>query len=292
MDNPFQVNYNDASDNALVQACLDGSRQALEALVKRHQDYIHNIALKMVLNPTDAEDITQEVLIKMITKLAQFKAKSAFRTWLYRIAFNHILELKRQKLETVIISFDQYGQDLDNIPLQDLTELEQNEMNEIIEEAKIGCMAGMLLCLNREQRAVYILGEIFNADHRIGSEMLEISADNFRQKLARARKDLYQFMNNKCGLINKENPCRCAKKTKGFIEAGWVDSAHLKFNTAHKKKIFQVSEPKSKVLNALLAEQYAVLFQEHPFQEKNHHESLLKNILKEKEILSLFDLDN
>jgi RNA polymerase sigma factor (sigma-70 family) len=289
-ENPFAIAYSNQNDHELVKACLDGSRQALDHLVKRHQDFIYNIALKMVLNPTDAEDITQEILIKMITKLAQFKGNSAFRTWLYKITFNHILGLKRQKLETVIVSFEDYGQALDAIRNEDLTEMEQIEQQELIEEAKIGCLSGMLLCLDRHQRAVYVLGDIFNVEHTLGAEILGISADNYRQRLSRARKDLHQFMDKKCGLVNPDNPCRCQKKTKGFIEAGWVDAQQLKFNTDYVLNIRQIAKNNAQTMDESV-EKFAHLFQSLPFQEKQHAEKVFKNILTDKNIKTVFRLD-
>src|SRR5204863_725003 len=88
---------------------------------------------------------------------------------------------------------------------------------------------GMLLCLDRGQRLIYILGAIFEISDAVGAELLDISRDTFRQRLARARRDLHSFMNDKCGLVNRANPCRCAKKTRGFIEAGYVDPENLLF---------------------------------------------------------------
>jgi RNA polymerase sigma factor (sigma-70 family) len=285
------MNYKDWTDAALIQACLDGSRQALEFLIKRHQHFIYNISLKMVLNPADAEDVTQEILIKIITKLAQFEGKSDFRTWLYRIVVNHILQMKRQKMETVVVSFEEYGHALDAIPNHDLTEMEQQEMREFVEEAKIGCMSGMLLCLDRAQRLVYVLGEIFDIDHVLGSEILEISKDNFRQRLSRARRDLYNFMNSKCGLINTANPCRCVRKTKAFIHAGWVDKEQLKFNTSYLKKISELSPQKSHDLNDLTERAYADLFRNHPFQEKEHYKKVFHDILSDNKVMDIFDLN-
>jgi RNA polymerase sigma factor (sigma-70 family) len=285
------MNYKDWTDAALIQACLDGSRQALEFLIKRHQHFIYNISLKMVLNPADAEDVTQEILIKIITKLAQFEGKSDFRTWLYRIVVNHILQMKRQKMETVVVSFEEYGHALDAIPNHDLTEMEQQEMREFVEEAKIGCMSGMLLCLDRAQRLVYVLGEIFDIDHVLGSEILEISKDNFRQRLSRARRDLYNFMNSKCGLINTANPCRCVRKTKAFIHAGWVDKEQLKFNTSYLKKISELSPQKSHDLNDLTERAYADLFKNHPFQEKEHDKKVFHDILSDDKVKDIFDFN-
>ncbi len=292
MQDPFkETTYDHSVDLCLIDLALNGSSQSLEELVKRHQHYIYNVALKMVLSPFDAEDITQEVLVKMVTKLSQFEGRSNFRTWLYRITFNHFLKMKKYWLEDRITSFEAYGNELDQIEDVDLSEQEKIEQKEFIKEAKLGCMSGMLLCLNREQRLVYILGEIFEADHNIGAELLDITPSNFRKRLERARKDLYKFMNNKCGLINKENPCRCARKTTGFIKAGWVDKAQMKFNTNYVKNIKDVLESKNEQLDQLMEQDYAVLFQETPFQEKDHSKKLVEEIFNNRQIRSIFNLN-
>lgn len=291
MKNPFHTAYNDRDDIELITSAKDGSKSSLETLVKKHQHYIYNVALKMTLSPFDAEDIMQEVLIKVITNLANYKGESNFRTWLYRITFNHFLKMKKFWLEDYITSFSKYGKELDQMQDIELSIIEKSEMKEFIEDAKIGCMSGMLLCLDREQRLVYILGEIFGIDHTIGSEMLDISKDNFRQRLSRARKDLYQFMNNKCGLINKSNPCRCEKKTKAFIQAGWVDKENLKFNTSYLKRISEVAPDKSNDLNDLTEIKYADLFKTQPFQEKEHSKKLFVNLLSDNKVKDIFNLN-
>jgi RNA polymerase sigma factor (sigma-70 family) len=290
MSNPFQVQYQDKDDYELITQAREGSKIALETLIKKHQHYIYNVALKMTLSPFDAEDVTQEVLIKVITNLAQYKGESNFRTWLYRITFNHFLKMKKVWLEDYITSFDQYGSELGQMPDINLSELEKAEMKEQIQEANFSCMSGMLLCLDREQRLVYVLGEIFGVDHTIGSQMLEISKDNFRQRLSRARKDLYNFMNNKCGLVNKSNPCRCDRKTKSFIKAGWVDKDKMKFNTSYLKKINEEIPQKAEDLCDLTEVEYAQLFRNHPFQEKGHYEKVFSNILTDERLSNLFNL--
>jgi RNA polymerase sigma factor (sigma-70 family) len=281
MSNPFQETYNDKADEELISLAKDGSKSALENLIKKHQHYIYNVALKFVLSPYDAEDITQEVLIKVITNLANFRGESNFRTWLYRITFNHFLKLKKNNLENYITTFGNYGIELEKMQDEVLSEVEKTEMEAQIEDAKIGCMSGMLLCLDREQRIVYILGEIFSIDHRIGSEMLEISKDNFRQKLTRARKDLYNFMNQKCGLVNTQNPCRCDKKTKSFIKAGWVDKDKLKFNTSYLKLISEIAPVKLTELFEVESNEYQTLYKTQPFQEKEHLAKIINIISSE-----------
>ena len=91
-------------------------------------------------------------------------------------------------------------------------------------------MMGMLLCLNTEQRAIFVLGDIFEIKSHIASEIFDITKDNFRKKLSRARNDLYHFMNNQCSLINKKNPCKCELKTKALIKEGYVNKDNILFD--------------------------------------------------------------
>ena len=121
----------------------------------------------------------------------------------------------------------------------------------LVDEARISCSSGMLLCLDREQRLVYILGTILGVSDTVGAELLETSRDSFRQKLSRARRDLHSFMQQRCGLVNKANPCRCAKKTQAFMKAGYVTADNLLFAKAHVARVRDVSPNAHKAIDAL-----------------------------------------
>jgi len=229
MNNPFQIAYPDKEEAVFVKRAVNGDRQAAGDLIRGHQVYIYNLALKMTKNVEDAEDLTQEVFIKAFTALSQFEGKSKFRTWLYRIAVNHFLNAKKGKSELSGTDLKTFFDNVDKIPDYDFNEQEQKEISDTIEDLRISCTTGMLLCLTREQRIVFILGEMFEIDHNLGAEILGITTGNFRIKLMRTRKDFYNWMNNRCGLINLANPCRCAKKTRAFIDAGFVDPKNLKY---------------------------------------------------------------
>jgi RNA polymerase sigma factor (sigma-70 family) len=290
MNQIFDPNYSDSEDKTLIQEAIGGSRSALDTLVRRHFDFIYNVALRYVLSPDDAEDLTQDVLVKVITKLSQFRHDSDFRTWLYRIVFNHFLTMKKTKMENVVSNFDQYGAGLDSIPNQDLSIEEAFSLKEEVIDAKLSCMTGMLMCLSREQRLVYILGEFFEMDSSLGSEIFSISPENYRKQLSRARKDLYQFMNQKCGLINLDNPCRCPKKTKGFIEAGWVNQENLQFNNHFKQRIHELVLTKSNSCDTLMEEKYGSLFKDHPYYNKSSSKVKILEFTKDLEAKKIFDL--
>ncbi|MEW4486487.1 sigma-70 family RNA polymerase sigma factor [Thalassoglobus sp. JC818] len=268
MPNPFhEVATDEASDIELVSRANSGNRDALEALVLRHQAWIYNIAVRMVFHPQDAEEVTQEVLVKVITKLGNFKGESQFRTWLYRIATNHVLNMKRRGAEAHEMTFADYGAAINSTP-----DLELPDTNSVpvalpilIEEAKNSCTIGMLLCLDRKQRLIFILGEILGATDTVGGEVLEMTPDNFRQCLSRARRDLHNFMNNQCGLVNANNPCRCPKKTRGFIQDGHIDPLQLMFAPEHVERIRDVAGETIRDIDDIVERQHAALYREHPF---------------------------
>lgn len=290
MVNIFDATHPKEKEAELIQEAINGSKEALEGLIKIHYSYIYNLALRFVMNPEDAEDLTQEVCIKAITKLSQFNQKAEFRTWLYRIVFNHFLNSKRRKLELKSVSFKDYGQGLENNQIEELTDQEYLDYKDKIEDYKISCMTGMLLCLSREQRLVFILGEIFEVQSKTASELLEISAANFRQILSRSRKDLYNFMNNKCGLLRAENPCRCSKKTKELIHAGKVNPEKIMFNKGFINKISEMATERANKSESIIEEKYAFLFKEHPFYNKDNSHDVLQGILKDEDIKTIFNL--
>src|ERR1700704_5731307 len=186
MRNPLAESApSDPEDRELVCQAQDGNREALERLITRHQAWIYNIVLRMVYLPQDAEDATQEILVKLITKLSTFLGKSSFRTWLYRIVVNHVLNMKRGRADMVGWTFTRYGDSLDATPNLDLPDPRPvpADVQLLVEDARIGCTSGMLLCLDREQRLIYILGEIFGVTDVVGAALLEISREHFRPKL-------------------------------------------------------------------------------------------------------------
>jgi len=290
--NPFTEVIDESADFDLISQAKNGNRDALEKLVLRHQAWIYNIAVRMVFHPQDAEEVTQEVLIKAITRLSTFQGNSQFRTWLYRIAANHVLNMKRSRGEKESLPFSGYADAINEMPDLELPDPKSVPVDVplLVEEAKIACTTGMLLCLDRKQRLVFTLGEILGASDTIGSEILEMSPDNFRQSLARARRDLYQFMNNQCGLVNANNPCRCPKKTQGFINAGHVDPHHLQFVSLHVRQIRDAAANTVRVIDDVVDRQYATIYREHPFLQPSEQVHWLRQILDRPEIRSALHL--
>jgi RNA polymerase sigma factor (sigma-70 family) len=287
--NPLaDVPTGDADDQELIRHVQQGSREALELLIARHQAWIYNIVLRMVYNPYDAEDATQEILIKLLTTLSGFEGRSRFRTWLYRIVVNHVLNMKRTRSEAREWTFEKYSAGLAAAPDMDLPDPRTvpADVQLLVDEARIGCSSGLLLCLDREQRLVYILGEIFGVTDVVGAELLEISRDNFRQKLSRARRDLHSFMQDRCGLVNQANPCRCAKKTQAFMRAGYVNPRNLLFAKEH---VIRVREVATRVHDdvASLDEAYGDIHRDHPFHSPPDFVAAVRTLIDRPEFQSI-----
>ena len=288
MFNPFIEKIETQDDDIrLIRRIFEGSREDFESLIFRHQAWIYNIALKMVLDPGDAEDVTQEILIKMVTKLSSYNPeKASFRTWLYRIVANHVINMKKRKYENLFTSFEDCAAAAENIPDESLNA--SPEHNIMIQELEIKCWTGMLLCLNRKQRLVFVLGEIFELTDRLGSEILEISRSNFRKILSRSRKRVYSYMEQACGLINEENPCHCSRKLKGFIGEGFVNPNHIQFYRENSLKIKEIISENIQSLRELSTPENVRRFREHPFYNPPDFEKWLGTILKTEPLKELF----
>jgi RNA polymerase sigma factor (sigma-70 family) len=286
--NPFADAYlRDPSDERLTEHASQGDKRALDQLLRRHQAWIYNVALRMLHLPSDAEDATQEILLKIATHLGSFRQESQFRTWAYRIAANHLLDRVRSRPEQTVTGFDCYREYFartpDEVPPETLL---------LVEEAKLSCTLGMLLCLDRDQRLVFVLGEIFEASDTVGAAVLGISCDNFRQKLARARQQLSGFLRDQCGLVDAKNPCRCARKTRAFIRDGIVDPKRLVFVGSHVQRVNELAVSGRTALEDAAGEVTRVLYREQPFYDAPDIASRLCTMMTQTGLLDALHLDD
>ncbi len=270
------------TEEELVQAILEGNRDQFDELIRRIQPRLYNLAVRMVWHPADAEDATQEILIKIITNLSNFRGESAFNTWYWQIAVNYLLSYRTRRHNQQNLSFEALGEDLGQAisPTTRDTETEV-ERRLLIEEAKVGCMQAMLLCLNPNERAAYILGEIFGITDQQGAVVFNISAMAYRKRLSRARVSIQTFMHQHCGLANPNNPCRCQGRVNRAIERQLIDPQHLLFaqegdNEALLQNIAQLDE----------VQRAGALFRTHP---EYRSPELLSNFLNSMQFSTLLN---
>src|SRR6266705_2458972 len=202
----------------LVEQAREGDEEALEAVVRGIQDRIYNLALRMLWHPSDAEYATQEILLKVITRLSQFRQESAFTTWVYQIAKNHLLTTRRHRAETTPLSFAFIGDVLEAVeaeraqanPTLEIQDGVEQEL--LVKEIQLRCTLGMLLCLDREHRLAYILSEVFEVSSAQGASILTISESAFRKRVSRARARLRRCMEPQCCLVGEAQECHCVRQ--------------------------------------------------------------------------------
>jgi len=281
--NPFLDHPGTTPDQVLFANAKAGDRDQLELLLTPHLPWLFNLSLRMLHRRADAEDATQEILLKTIKALPAFRGEAKFTTWLYRIAVNHLLNVKKAKwtASDAVCSFTLASAGLRQVPDLDPPDPRTVPVPvEILtEETGNNCTIGTLLCLDGRQRLVFILGEIFQVSDEVGAEIVEVTPANFRQILSRARRDLYEYLRDNCSLVNPANDCKCARKTRAFIQAGFVNPSRLEFTQAHVRKIREVAARRAPELLDAYMEVAASVYRGHPFYEPSEQAAILRRAL-------------
>jgi RNA polymerase sigma factor (sigma-70 family) len=213
----------------LVRAARDGDRESLESLVRAIQDRVHGLAVRMLWDAEDARDATQEILVRVVTRLGTFRGASSFSTWVYRVAANYLLTARRSRLEEQRYTFTRFGAELDEGLSDEGTPGGTADEALLLEEVKVGCTLGMLQCLDRPHRLAYVLGEILEMDGEEAARVLGIRPGAFRKRLSRAREAVVSFTRSKCGLVNPDRPCRCRRRLPAALRLGRVVPGRLLF---------------------------------------------------------------
>lgn len=197
------------TDAELVRQAQAGNLEAFETLVGRHERAIYTLAMRLVQNPHDAEDVTQQTLLSALENLGGFRGEAAFGTWLRRIATHAALKVlrKRRGLDTVSLDAATEPGDDDTIPhpeyIADWREgpeqlVQRSETRRQIEEA--------LARLDDKHRPVFVLRDVEGLSVRETAEALGLSEANVKVRLLRARLQLREYLTRLLGDPRKRVP--------------------------------------------------------------------------------------
>lgn len=207
---------------ALVDRAERGDGRAVEAVLTAVRDDVHRLALRMTGQPDDALDATQEILVKVLTRLSTFAGEAAFTTWVHRVGVNHLLDRRRSAVERLERTFATFADDLHD----GLTPVAPNagpELDLLAREVKRGCTLAMLTCLDREARVAYILGEVFGVSSSEGAWICETTPAAYRKRLSRARTAVRAFVGEHCGLVAPAVArCHCRKRVPAAARLGRI----------------------------------------------------------------------
>jgi len=218
----------------LVKKAVRGSREALEELVRRIQEPVYSLSLRMLLNRQDAEDAAQEIIIRVITGLRTYRFEGSFQAWVMRIAANKLLTVRKTSAEKKMASIEDLDGILDRHEARGWLARPLDAPEPYLEvEARAICIHAILSSLNRSLRLAFILGVVTGVNSREGARILEISPAAYRQRLSRARTRIQGFLVNNCGIIDKKNRCRCACILPGYVKKGWIHPDKPMFSDKH-----------------------------------------------------------
>jgi RNA polymerase sigma factor (sigma-70 family) len=224
----------------LAAAANDGDRAALERLLRAIHDRVYRLALRMTARPPDAEDATQEILIRVITRLSTYRGEAALNTWIHRIAVNYLLDRAKNSVERLGLTFDRFGEDL----LDGLSAGPSAEPDAALleREVQLACTHAVLTCLDREHRVAYILGDIMGADSDDGGYICDVPAATYRKRLSRARQRVRDHLSAHCGLVNDAAACRCSHRVDVALRTGRINRDRLAFTDATAERVAQANE--------------------------------------------------
>ncbi len=182
-----------ADDHRVITECREGNTAAFGELVSRYQDRLFNSVVRLVDNAEDARDVVQEAFLHAYQSLHAFKGDSLFFTWLYRIAVNTAISMKRKQRH--VLRIQPGGEDKNAIDPLDPSESNRPghaiEMAE--EERKVHDALGKL---STEHRAVLVMKDMEGMKYEEMAEVLGVPVGTIRSRLHRARLEIRELLVN------------------------------------------------------------------------------------------------
>lgn len=195
-------------------------------MVEAVQGPVFRLALRILMDPSDAEDATQEILVTVVTHLGEFEGRSALLTWVHTVASRHLLRFRSGRAERVPLDPESLAATLDaGMQVAAAGTIQEPESGAWTQEVRLTCTHGMLAVLSREERLAIVLVDILGLESAVGAEISEVSPEAFRQRLSRARGRLRPILEKRCGLVAPGNPCRCPAQVKAKRAVGRLGPA-------------------------------------------------------------------
>jgi RNA polymerase sigma-70 factor (ECF subfamily) len=169
-----------------------GDQAEFAKLVEQHSDLIYKLAIKMLANDQDAEDVLQETFLKAFRSIDSFRGNSSISTWLYRIATNEALMLiRKRKQEKKQIDIDKEDEEEGDYPLQ-IVDWAALPEDQLLTDESIAYLNIIVQKLTPALRIVFILRDVMNQSVKETAEVLDISETAVKTRLSRARLRLRQ----------------------------------------------------------------------------------------------------
>lgn len=184
----------------LVKKSISGDVDAFEELIKDYKKMAYNIALRVLRNKEDAEDISQEALIKVFKNINSFNMKSSFKVWLYRIVMNTCFDFKRKK-NIITYSIDKPLENDENEIMHEIPDNTYNPDIVIQNELESQMLYDSIDSLDDDFRTVIVLRDVQGLSYRDIASVLSCNEGTVKSRLNRARNKLKEIITKKLSNI-------------------------------------------------------------------------------------------
>lgn len=184
----FSSDNGNKPDIDLVRDARQNDSRAFDQIVKRYQQKLYYVVIRIVLNHEDANDVVQDSFLKAYRNLERFDENYRFYTWIHRIAVNTAINLVQHRKHRES-SLEQHKEDNGFDPADNSVHENDFEFNELKHQIKTA-----LKCLSPEMRAVFILRVYEEFSYREIAETMDISIGTVMSRLNRARKNLKLYL--------------------------------------------------------------------------------------------------
>lgn len=198
-----------ATETQLIGRAQQGDEEAFAALFEAHKRRVYSLCLRMLGNPTEAEDLTQEAFLQLFRKISTFRGESAFSTWLHRLAVNVVLmHLRKKGLNQ--ISLDETENSHGEPIKRDYGDDDRRLVGAI---DRIG-LTRAIAELPPGYRAVFILHDVEGYEHNEIAEIMNCSIGNSKSQLHKARLKLREWFQQRQTEARRNSPAHTAKEVK------------------------------------------------------------------------------
>ena len=179
-------------EKQVIQKILAGDRTAFAQIVDAHEKQVYNLALRTLQNPEDAQDITQEVFLKVYSDIGSFRGDSRLSVWLYRVTYNLCIDLlrKQKRRPTVSLTYEtedgEEEMDFPDTRYTPETELERRELQSAVQDA--------LAQLSEEHRRILLMREFEDFSYTEIARLLGIQEGTVKSRIARARERVAKYL--------------------------------------------------------------------------------------------------
>lgn len=173
----------DVSDETLVTRAQADDDRAFGELLERYETKVYSLALKMLRNPEDAEDVLQDTFLRAYRGIKAFQGNSTFSTWIYRITANSaLMKLRKKQLPTVSID----DADERETPIN-IADWAPGPVEQLLNEETRKAMSDAIDALPAEFRQVFVLRDVEGLSNADAAEILDLSVAAVKSRLHRAR---------------------------------------------------------------------------------------------------------